>query len=221
MRSILDDGTGTKKVGVIFSGGIDSTVLVAALLREGHEVHLICFDDDTPMFKNKELVAINAVTKHYGLASTQHIMRLYNTDRMVVNDTYGFVPGWKMTMQIIAMAQCHAAGITHLCYGYIDDNLTGYKDERPHMIKRIAELYNTVYSEEGANVKVLTPFYHLSKEEVIRIGANLDVPFQYTFSCGDETYPSITHCGKCVLCQRRVRGFAIAGVADTGLYWPK
>jgi 7-cyano-7-deazaguanine synthase len=52
----------------------------------------------------------------------------------------------------------------------------------------------------------------MHKEDVIRLGVALGVPFDLTLSCmsprGDR------HCGECSKCRERHDGFAAAGLAD-------
>ena len=62
--------------------------------------------------------------------------------------------------------------------------------------------------------RVLTPFRHLHKAEVVWRGRGL--PLELTFSCAQsvEKY----HCGRCTKCAERQRGFREAGVPDPTIY---
>jgi 7-cyano-7-deazaguanine synthase len=63
--------------------------------------------------------------------------------------------------------------------------------------------------------RIVAPFHNMSKGEVIRMGAQIGVPFSFTWSCinGHEL-----HCGLCGACRARSRAFAIAGVSDPTEY---
>ncbi len=56
------------------------------------------------------------------------------------------------------------------------------------------------------------PSLDLHKEDVIRIGAQLGVPFELTLSCMNPS--GTTHCGLCSKCRERRDAFQDAGIAD-------
>lgn len=66
-----------------------------------------------------------------------------------------------------------------------------------------------------AGVQILRPFIHLSKGEIVALGAKLGVDFAHTYSCycGGEQ-----HCGCCGTCRERKEAFTTAGVADPTPY---
>lgn len=71
-------------------------------------------------------------------------------------------------------------------------------------------------------IAIRTPFSHLHKEDVIRLGVDLEVPLELTLSCmapvltGNGAVP--LHCGQCSKCRERRDAFAAAGVADPTAY---
>ena len=68
---------------------------------------------------------------------------------------------------------------------------------------------------EGKNISLFTPLLHLSKNEIIKKGFDIDVPFQYTWSC----YQGKTlACGRCDSCLLRLKGFQEAGLNDPLTY---
>jgi 7-cyano-7-deazaguanine synthase len=65
------------------------------------------------------------------------------------------------------------------------------------------------------NVKLLSPFATVTKTDIAKIGGDLKVPFQNTYTCykgGDK------HCGKCGSCVERLSSFKEAGVVDPTEY---
>jgi 7-cyano-7-deazaguanine synthase len=62
------------------------------------------------------------------------------------------------------------------------------------------------------DIEIATPLVTMHKEDVIRLGVSLGVPFDLTLSCmsprGDR------HCGECSKCRERHDGFIAAGLAD-------
>jgi 7-cyano-7-deazaguanine synthase len=66
---------------------------------------------------------------------------------------------------------------------------------------------------------VVTPLITLHKDDVIRLGARLGVPFELTLSCmNPDDSPLPLHCGQCSKCRERRDAFVAAGVADPTAY---
>jgi 7-cyano-7-deazaguanine synthase len=65
----------------------------------------------------------------------------------------------------------------------------------------------------------VTPLASMHKADVIRLGADLGVPFEHTLSCmspieGDR----VLHCGLCSKCRERRDAFDAAGIDDPTPY---
>jgi 7-cyano-7-deazaguanine synthase len=68
-------------------------------------------------------------------------------------------------------------------------------------------------------IAIDTPFVHLHKEDVVRLGDRLGVPMELTLSCMNPIDGSLPlHCGQCSKCRERRDGFAAAGVPDRTAY---
>ena len=65
-------------------------------------------------------------------------------------------------------------------------------------------------------LRIVTPFRHLSKADVIARGRELGVPFELTLSCMNPV--DGRHCGRCSKCRERLEAFDAAGVADPAPY---
>ena len=66
-------------------------------------------------------------------------------------------------------------------------------------------------------VSLHRPFVDITKAEIVKIGHDLGVPFEKTWSCykgGD------LHCGRCGTCVERREAFYLAGVEDPTEYAP-
>ncbi|MGB9779103.1 MAG: 7-cyano-7-deazaguanine synthase [Candidatus Bathyarchaeales archaeon] len=64
-------------------------------------------------------------------------------------------------------------------------------------------------------IYVEAPFHDISKSDIIKIGTELGVPFNLTWSCylnGQK------HCGKCESCVNRQKAFKEANVPDMTEY---
>jgi 7-cyano-7-deazaguanine synthase len=93
---------------------------------------------------------------------------------------------------------------------------SGYPDCRPEFIEAYEEMANlaTKAGVEGRmGLKIHTPLIHLSKAEIVKLGAQVGLDFSLTHSCYDPA-PDGRACGQCDSCQLRQKGFREAGVND-------
>jgi len=76
---------------------------------------------------------------------------------------------------------------------------------------------NTAFSLGlAAPIEIAAPFAELHKEDVVKLGAQLGVPFELTLSCMNPS--GTTHCGLCSKCRERRDAFHAAGIADPTTY---
>jgi 7-cyano-7-deazaguanine synthase len=69
--------------------------------------------------------------------------------------------------------------------------------------------------EGTADLRILAPFVGMTKDGIIRTGAEHGVPFEKTWSCYQG---GALHCGRCGTCYERREAFILAGVADPTVY---
>ena len=68
-------------------------------------------------------------------------------------------------------------------------------------------------------IEIVTPLISMHKEDVIRMGERLGVPFAFTLSCMNPDDSAVPlHCGQCSKCRERRDAFAAAGVRDPTTY---
>lgn len=88
------------------------------------------------------------------------------------------------------------------------------KDTTPKFIEQINKLAEEATHHGGYTIKA--PFIDLDKDEIIKIGSAINVPFKKTFSC--YVSKNEKHCGVCSNCQQRKQAFYWAGIKDTTDY---
>jgi 7-cyano-7-deazaguanine synthase len=65
-------------------------------------------------------------------------------------------------------------------------------------------------------IEIATPFAAMHKPEVIKLGESLGVAMERSLSCMQPV--GGVHCGRCSKCRERIEGFRAAGVEDRTLY---
>lgn len=209
-----------ERVAVMFSGGIDSTTILASLLKEKNvEVYVLAFDDDSANFRTRRSIAIESIVNHYGISERLHMIRMYNSEFLRGQDAFGLIPGYKMLMQIACMSYCQKLECTKLFMGYNRENeeyAYTFKDELAENIQKTADLFEHIYDYK---VEMCMPYLHLSKNDIIESGNLLEVPFEKTISCRSTAFGGLVHCGKCMPCQSRMAGFKDARIDDPTVYW--
>jgi 7-cyano-7-deazaguanine synthase len=126
------------------------------------------------------------------------------------------VPNRNAIMLSVAVGVAVARGAEAVAAAVHAGDHTVYPDCRPAFIEAIeheARVANEGFIVDGFEVRA--PFLHLTKDQIVRIGADLGVPFEETWSCylGGEV-----HCGRCGTCVERREAFDLAGVPDPTAY---
>lgn len=91
-----------------------------------------------------------------------------------------------------------------------------YPDCRPQFFNPFSQAIaagNEGFAEQGFHLEA--PFISMSKTEIAKLGSELGVPYELTWSCykGGEV-----HCGTCGTCTERKEAFNDAGVPDPTEY---
>ena len=87
-----------------------------------------------------------------------------------------------------------------------------YPDCRPEFISSISD---SISHGTDGRVSVVAPFTNMTKSDIVKLGAEIGVPFELTYSCykGRDR-----HCGVCGTCIERKEAFEQAGIVDPTTY---
>lgn len=206
---------------------MDSTTLLYQLLSQGHHVqalgidygqrHLkeldaaakICTRAEVP-FKTADLSAVVGFLAGSALTSPEVEIPSgeYDPESMKVT----VVPNRNMLMLAVALAWAISSECGTVAYAAHAGDHEVYPDCRPEFVQALAETAGLCHYEP---IELRAPFLHLTKVDIVRLGARLGVPYDLTWSCyrGEEL-----HCGSCGTCRERANAFARAGVTDPTLY---
>ena len=128
-----------------------------------------------------------------------------------------YVPARNTIFLSLALAWAEVVGAEAIVIGVNALDYSGYPDCRPEYLEafeRMAALA-TRAGVQGSKPRILAPLLRMSKAEIIRAGAALDLDYGLTHSCYDPDREGRA-CGRCDSCRLRAKGFNQAGVVDPG-----
>lgn len=211
------------KVVAIYSGGMDSTVLLFHLRSQGYDVSALSVDYGQR--HRKELDSARSICRMVGiphevadLRGIAHLLKgnsLIGSEVEVPEGHYAeesmkatVVPNRNMIMLSVAIGYAISLGAQFVAYGAHSGDHTIYPDCRPEFA---AALNTAALLADWHQVELLRPFVRLTKAEIVKRGAELNIPFELTWSCykGGER-----HCGLCGTCVERAEAFSLAGLQD-------
>ena len=219
---------------MLFSGGLDSTTVLAIARSEGFAVHALSFrygqrhaaeidaaqriavrmgvtqhhivDIDLKQFGESALTADIAVPKDRDLSSSEASSEIPIT----------YVPARNTIFLSYALALAEVVGAADIFIGVNALDYSGYPDCRPEYIEafqKMANLATRAGVEGRTQITIRTPLIALTKAGIIRLGASLGVDYSDTTSCYDPGRGGEA-CGRCDACQLRLKGFSEAGLED-------
>lgn len=213
----------------IFSGGLDSTVLLYDLLNQGHKVTCIHFQygskhnkaeldcakktceiTGTPFFVF-DLESLFSYFHSTLLKRGGPIPKGYYTDSTMQSTVVPFRNGILLS---IAAGFAESIDYEAISYGAHSGDHAIYPDCRPVFVKAISQ---AIMEGTYKKIRLTAPYLHMSKSAIVTRGSELKVPFQMTWTCYNGNAKA-GHCGKCGSCSERIEAFHDAGCIDTVKY---
>jgi 7-cyano-7-deazaguanine synthase len=209
---------------VLYSGGLDSTVLLWSLLpnvkallinygqRHGKELEQaikICSVNEIE-WELADLYAINKLIRKGSQSGDELPPEGHYTDLSMKTT---IVPNRNSIMLSIAVGWAVATNCERVFFAAHSGDHAIYPDCRKEFVE---SFYATmVLANAWSPVVVRAPFVEMSKAEIVTLGQKLNVPFERTWSC---YVGGAKHCGKCGTCVERKEAFQLANVIDPTEY---
>lgn len=208
---------------VLFSGGLDSAVLVA-LERRSHDpvwpIHVragLAWED----------AEARAIARLMAVPPLAGRVRPVTTLQLDMRDVYPpthwavvgkppaydtpdedvYLEGRNLVLSSKAAVLCARLRVERLALGPLAGN--PFPDATPEFI---AALSRALSLGLGRELHVVTPLVTMHKEDVIELGLELGVPLELTLSCMNPV--GARHCGQCSKCRERHDAFLAAGIDD-------
>lgn len=229
----------TTKAIVLLSGGIDSSVCLALALEKYDEIQPVHmnYGQQTEQFERKQ--ARNLV--HHYHQERENVNRAIEvnyhqvfgrfaggiTDRTSFRNedgsfeeddgrSTGYVPMRNLHFAATAAAIADVEDADAIYIGVQGGDEHAYPDCRAPFITAVQNAVDNSLAD-GESIEVRAPLLSRSKTEVIQLGENLGVPWEYTYSCYEaieETLDTPEPCGACPACIERGEAFFEARVED-------
>lgn len=211
-------------VGLLLSGGLDSSILTGHLLAEGYQVFPLyvasgLFWEETELAWARRYLAAIATERLAALTLLQMpVADVYGqhwaiTGRQVPDadspDEAVYLPDRNPLLLLKARMWCQQAGVHRLAIGSLGTN--PFPDATDEFFDTFASILNRATQSE---VEFLRPLTKLTKRQVMQIGR--DLPLELTFSCINPQHGE--HCGQCNKCAERHAAFGLIGMADPTRY---
>lgn len=184
-----------KKVLILASGGLDSSVVVALYKNLGYDVHLLYLPYGNINAKAEVKKVRNLATK-FNIPTVNtyvHPLNLDYTNSKCVGDSDGsyYVEMRNLIFLSYAVSIAEVKGINEIAVGFIK-TVDEYIDTSEEFVTLMNNL--SIYA---TGVEIKAPLKQLTKREVYELGSKLGVNLKDTFSCN---FGEIKPCGECYDC---------------------
>ena len=198
---------------VLLSGGLDSATALAVARRDGFTPYAMTFRygqrHSVEIDAARRVAAAQGVARHVvvdfdlrqwgGSALTGDVEVPKDRDVAHPSDEIPvtYVPARNTIFLSFALAWAETLGADAIFIGVNALDYSGYPDCRPEYIAAFEQMANlaTRAGVEGAHrLTIHAPLQHLTKADIVRLGASLDVDYAMTTSCYDPAADG-TACG--------------------------
>ena len=218
---------------VLISGGLDSTTCLALAVKEYGNENVVGLSIFYGQRHDKEIKAADAVCDYY---KVEHITLdlstmfqfsdcslLKHSDEEIPEGAYDlqlketngkpvstYVPFRNGLFLSSAAAIALSKGCSKIYYGAHADDAAG--NAYPDCSSDFNNAMNAaIYEGSGKQLQIEAPFIGLNKAGVVKIGLELNVPYELTWSCYEGHDKA---CGRCGTCIDRKKAFEMNGTTD-------
>lgn len=206
----------SEKALVLVSGGLDSTTCLGLAVKKYGKENVVALSVYYGQKHDKEITSAKEVTEYYDVEWLQLDLSkmfeysdcslLSHSEKEIPKESYAkqlektngtpvstYVPFRNGLFLSSAAAIALSKGCSYIYYGAHSDDAAGnaYPDCSDAFNKA---MHDAVYIGSGNQLQIEAPFVNMTKADVVKLGLELNVPYELTWSCyegGDKP------CGVC------------------------
>lgn len=190
------------RIVVLASGGVDSSIMMLLLKKEGHEI-LPLFIDYGQLARNKEWSACQKMCNFLELEP--HRIDISGFGKSIpsgiTNDeldieTSAFLPTRNLLFLTLGAAYAHVRSSSSVAIGLLSNPI--FPDQTVDFLQTTEKSISTAL---GVNMKILAPLISLDKRDTLKLANKYGLPLDLTSSCHSS---SERPCGRCISCKERI-----------------
>lgn len=226
----------TEKTVVLLSGGLDSATLLAMQVKQRGAENVKALNITYGQKHDREIESAKKLADYYGVSYQELDMSdalsfsdcslLKRSSKEIKHESYAeqlketngnpvdtYVPFRNGLFLSASVAYAISIGADRVCCGVHADDAAGnaYPDCSCDFIKAMTAAIS--YGTSG-KIKLDAPFVSFTKAEIVKVGTEIGVPYELTWSCyegGDKP------CGKCGTCIDRAKAFELNNIKDPAI----
>ena len=210
---------------VLVSGGMDSLVTAAIAKNECDDTSFLHVNYGQKT-EQKELESFNKIVEFYkpekslitdinylkkiggsSLTDVQILVKDHNKTSEIPDS---YVPFRNAHLISIAVSWAEIIGANRIYIGAVEEDSSGYPDCRESFFKQLEKAID-LGTKNNTKIEIITPIIHKTKTEIIKIGKELNVSFELSWSCYKNNDIA---CGLCDSCFLRIKAFKEIGIKD-------
>lgn len=218
---------------VLFSGGLDSSTCLGIAVSKYGKENVIALSVSYGQKHSKEMESAAVVADYYGVEKIDlDLAKIFQfSDCTLLKGSEGEIPHGDYAQQLeqtdgkpvstyvpfrngLFLSCAASVALSRECsviyYGAHSDDAAG--SAYPDCSEVFNNAMNTaIFEGSGRQLKIEAPFVGMTKADVVKLGLELGVPFELTWSCYEGNDKP---CGRCGTCIDRKKAFDINGVTD-------
>ncbi|MFT6927203.1 MAG: 7-cyano-7-deazaguanine synthase [Psychromonas sp.] len=213
----------SKKVVVIYSGGMDSFTVLHKAMQQGLTPYALTFDYGQRHIKEIEvarrvckelgvehkIIDISAINQLIGGSSlTDSSIDVAQGHYQQENMKSTVVPNRNMILLSLAIGYAVSLGAEQVYYGAHSGDHEIYPDCRPIFVEKMNDVAAVANYEK---VEIFSPYLNNNKSGILKDGITMGLDYSKTWTCYNGREKA---CGKCGSCVERLEAFADNGLND-------
>lgn len=203
----------SKKAIILLSGGLDSAVALYWANNRGYDLIAISINyESRPENERKaalklcEILNLTIIEIPLLFIKESIDLRIEGYPiHSALNAPEGFIPSRNLMFYSIAAYYAEVYNCDFIIGGHIKADPKKFPDADPTFFKLLETIVNKgKHTNDKGFINFLFPLSNMTKQDIIKLAKDLEVPFNYTWSCYSD---GIKPCGTCSSCRKRKDGF--------------